>query len=173
MKQQKTTKMIVMMGLFIGMSAAGAYIKIPNPVTSSIALDSLPAYMAALVLGGGPGAAVGFLGHMLSAALGGFPLSLPIHLLIAVEMSVIMFVFSFIAKKFNLVISVIIGILLNGIVSPAVLIFIPGMGLPAFLGSLIPLTAASVLNIIVAAVVYYSIRNSSIVKNIGDAENGL
>ncbi|KPU45132.1 hypothetical protein OXPF_12590 [Oxobacter pfennigii] len=167
MKKQKT---IIMMGLFIALSIIGGYIKIPNPVTSSIAFDSLPAFLASLVLGGLPGAAVAFLGHMLSAALGGFPMSLPIHLVVAVEMGIIMVVFSFIANKINLIVAIIAGIILNGIVSPVILIFIPNLGLPVFLASLLPLMAASIFNVILAAVVFSSIKNVGFVKEIQEAK---
>jgi riboflavin transporter len=98
-KNQMQTKFIVLMGLFIAMSVVGGYVKIPNPVTSSVAFDSLPAFLAALVLGGIPGAIVGFLGHMATAAVGGFPLTLPIHLFIGLQMAIIMLIFSFVAKK--------------------------------------------------------------------------
>lgn len=172
-KQQKMTKSLVLTAMFIAMSVIGAYIKIPNPVTSSIALDALPAYLAALVLGGLPGAAVGLLGHLVSAAIGGFPMSLPIHLLIGSEMAIIMIIFSFVANRINLVAAVIAGIILNGVASPAVLILVPGFGLPVFLGALIPLTAASIINVIVAALVYQSIKNAKIVKDLKEINSGV
>jgi riboflavin transporter len=171
--QQKSIRILVLLALFTAMCIVGAYIKIPNPITSSIAFDSLPAYLAALVLGGIPGAAVAFLGHMVSAALGGFPMSLPIHLFIATQMAVIMIIFSFIAKKINLTAAIIAGILLNGIAAPAALILIPGMGLPVFLGALVPLTAASIFNVSLAGLVYQSIKNVKEVKELTEASNGI
>lgn len=164
--QQKNTRFIVLLGLFIAMSVVGGYIKVPNPITSSVAFDSLPAFVAALVLGGIPGAIVGFLGHMVSAALGGFPLSLPIHLLIGAQMGIIMFIFSFVARKINIIVASVIGIILNGVAAPACFILIPSLGLPAFAALVLPLTIASVLNIILAAFIYQSIKNTSIVKEI-------
>jgi len=172
-KQQKTTKTLVMTALFIAMSVIGAYIKIPNPVTSSIALDALPAYLSALVLGGIPGAAVGALGHLISAAAGGFPMSLPIHLLIATEMAIIMVIFSIIAKKINLIAALVAGIILNGVVSPAVLILIPGFGLPVFIGALLPLIAASTVNVLVSGIVYHSIKDIKIVKEFAEVNHGV
>ena len=160
MKNQEKTRGIVILSLFIAMSVIGGYIKLPNPITSSIAFDSLPAYLAALLLGGVPGAIVGFLGHIISAALGGFAFGLPIHLLIACEMSLIMLIFNFCAKKINIVAAVVVGILLNGIITPASLILIPGMGVPVFLAMLLPLTVASTLNILVCTLIHKPIKKA-------------
>jgi hypothetical protein len=165
-KQQKTTRMIVLMGLFIALSVIGGYIKIPNPVTSSIALDSMPAFLATLVLGGGPGAIVGFLGHLVSAAIGGFPLSLPIHLIIGVQMVIVMLVFGWAARKFNVAVAVIVGIILNGVVAPASFIPLPGMGVPFFVGSVGFLLLASAVNAVVAGIIYHYIRDIEYIKAI-------
>lgn len=173
MKSQVKTKQLVLLALFVAMSVVGGYIKLPNPITSSIAFDSLPAYLSALLLGGIPGAIVGFLGHMASAALGGFPLSLPIHFLIGAQMGLIMLVFSFCAKKVNLLAAIIICIILNGVACPASLILIPGMGMPVFLGALVPLTVASALNIIICALVYKPIKRVISIEKAGTFNNGI
>lgn len=173
MKNQVKTKQLVLLALFIAMSVVGGYIKLPNPITSSIAFDSLPAYLSALLLGGIPGALVGFLGHMASAALGGFPLSLPIHILIGFEMGLIMLVFNFCAKKANLLAAIIVCIILNGIACPASLILIPGMGMPVFLGALVPLTVASTLNIIICALIYNPIRKIISIEKADAFNNGI
>jgi uncharacterized membrane protein len=173
MKNQVKTKQIVLLALFIAMSVVGGYIKLPNPITSSIAFDSLPAYLAALLLGGIPGAIVGFLGHMASAALGGFPLSLPIHILVGIEMAIIMPLFNLCAKKTNIFVVIIVGILLNGVVCPASLILVPGMGIPVFLGSLIPLTTASALNIIICALIFKPIKKAIPKEMAGVFEGGV
>ena len=172
-KRFTTTKMTVLLGLFIAMSVIGAYIKIPNPITSSIALDSLPAYLCALILGGVPGAIIGFLGHMISAATAGFPLTLPIHLLIGLEMSLIMLIFSYIAKRFNIAVAIVIGFILNGICAPASLIIVPGFGIAAFTGSVVPLSIASALNILVSCLIYQAIKNIKIVKEMREVKNEL
>lgn len=173
MKNQVKTKQMVLLALFIAMSVVGGYIKLPNPITSSIALDSLPAYLSALLLGGIPGAIVGFLGHMASAALGGFPLSLPIHILIGAQMGLIMLAFNFCAKRINLIAAVIVCIILNGIACPASLILIPGMGMPVFLGAVIPLTAASALNIILCALIYNPIKRVISIEKADASNNGI
>lgn len=173
MKNQVKTKQIVLLALFIAMSVVGGYIKLPNPITSSIAFDSLPAYLSALLLGGIPGAIVGFLGHMASAALGGFPLSLPIHIFIGIQMALIMFIFNFCAKKINIFTAIVVGIILNGVVSPASLILIPGMGMPVFLGVVVPLTVGSALNIIICALVYNPIKKAIPKEMVDGFNNGI
>jgi riboflavin transporter len=164
-RKQMQTKLIVLMGLFIAMSVVGGYVKVPNPVTSSVAFDSLPAFLATLVLGGIPGAVVGFLGHMSSAAVGGFPLTLPIHLFIGLQMAIIMLVFGFVAKRINLILAIIVGIFLNGVAAPACFILFPSMGMAVFLDLIIPLSIASILNILVASLVYGGIKNAAMVKS--------
>jgi uncharacterized membrane protein len=151
--KMKNTKSVVIMGLFIAMSVVGGYIKLPNPVTSSIALDSFPAFAASLLLGGGPGAVIGFFGHMVSAAIGGFPMTLPIHLLIGAQMAIIMFCFKQIRDKLGRVAAAICGVIMNGLIAPACFIVIPGYGKAVFLQLIIPLVAASVINIAAALMV--------------------
>jgi riboflavin transporter len=172
-KGEKKTKNMVLLALFIAMSVVGGYIKIPNPVTSSIALDSLPAYLGTLIFGGLPGAFIGFLGHLSSAAIGGFPLSLPIHTLVAFQMFVIMFIFNFMAKKINLISAIVTGILLNGVAAPACLILIPGMGMPVFMGAVIPLTITSIFNIVIAVLVYKPLNKTGVIKNTLEVNDGI
>lgn len=165
------TKFIVLMGLLIAMSVVGGEIKLPNPITSSIAFDSLPAFLGALLLGGVPGAIVGFLGHLASAAFGGFPLSLPVHIIVAFQMAIIMIVFSFVAKKTNLVVAGVVGIILNGIGSPACFIPYPHMGMAVFVALIPPLSVASTLNIIAAIAIYKAIIKTNLVDNFMERNN--
>lgn len=152
--QQIKTKQITLMGLLIAMCVVGGMIKIPNVASNSIAFDSLPAFLGTLILGGVPGMILGFLGHMASAAAGGFYLTVPIHILVAIQMSLIMLVFNFAFKKFNLIIAIIVGIILNGIISPAMFILIPGCGSAFFIKSVMPLLLASAVNVIFAGIIY-------------------
>lgn len=170
-KQQRLTRQIVLTALFIALSAVGAFIKIPSP-TGSVALDALPAYLATLLLGGIPGAIVGFLGHLASAATAGFFMTIPIHLLVGLEMAVIMLVFSFIAKKVNPVAAMIIGIVLNGVGAPASFILFPQFGTAFFFSMVLPLTVGSAINIIASGILYYPLRKIKIVKNLQDDIRG-
>ena len=53
----------------------------------SIGFDSSPAFVGALLLGPVAGAVLGALGHVATAASTGFPLSVPIHVAVAVIMA--------------------------------------------------------------------------------------
>ncbi len=142
-----STKTIARMGLFIALSAVGAFLKIPSP-TGTVALDSAPGYFAAATFGGGEAALVIALGHLLSSGIVGFPLTLPIHLLIAGEMAALAYLFGFLVRRTNGYIAVPVTVLANGILAP--LSMVPIFGWPFFLGMVVPLLVGSLLNILVA-----------------------
>ncbi len=154
-EKNKTIK-LVYMAMFIALSFIGSLIKIQG----SIALDSLSAFFASLFLGPVLGAAVGALGHLLTAFTSGFPLTLPIHIIIMIEMAIVVYLFGLIYERGSEIFAVIIAIILNGI--GAVLILAPItsiMGLPlngrAFIYAMVlPLTLASGLNIILAYILF-------------------
>lgn len=171
-KEFKQLMLLVLMGLFIALSVIGAIIKIPSP-TGTVALDSMPGYLAALLLGGIPGAVVAFLGHMATAASTGFPMTLPIHLLVACEMAVIMLVVGYTAKKLHLIAGLILGLILNGVVSPASFILFPQFGTAFFISMVLPLTVGSLINIIPAGLVYYPLRKINAIEQLRITKNGL
>src|SRR3954466_15326862 len=90
-------KKISLISLFLALSVAGASIKIPA-IVSSVALDMVPALLAGVILGGGLGAFIAFLGHLLSAFIGGMPLG-PFHFMIAVEMALLVWMFAIVHRK--------------------------------------------------------------------------
>lgn len=92
-------KKISLFGIFLALAVVGASIKIPA-VIASVALDMVPALIGAVVLGGRAGGCIAFFGHLLSALIGGMPLG-PFHVLIAVEMAVLVWVFGFFIKREN------------------------------------------------------------------------
>lgn len=152
---QQKTKMFALMGLFIALSAVGAFIKVPSP-TGTVAFDSAPGFVAALLLGPGPGAAAAALGHLFTSLFAGFPLTLPIHIIIALEMAAFAAIYGYIGKK-NLPVGVAAVSLLNGIISPATFILMPQFGIAFFTAMVIPLLVASAANVIVSALVYKAI----------------
>ncbi len=170
--EQKQLKQMVLMALFIAMSVIGAFIKIPSP-TGTVALDSLPGYLAALLLGGIPGAIVAFLGHLASAATAGFPMTLPIHLLVAFQMAVIMLMIGYAVKRIHLVAVMVLGIILNGILAPASLILIPGFGTAFFTAMVLPLSVASIIVILLAGAIYYPLKNVKVIKELREIQSGL
>ncbi len=157
MKNKLTLKNITLCAMFIALSVAGAFIK---PFGNSIAFDSLPAFLAASIMGPLFGAIVGFLGHLISAALSGFALTLPLHLIIAVEMAAVMLIYGFMVQKTRIVPSGIVAVFLNGVAATAVFILIPGMGINFFLAMVGPLTLISTINVILAVLIHISLKKS-------------
>lgn len=145
-----TPKRIARVAILVALSAVGAFIKLPSP-TGTVALDSAPAFVAAAAFGPGEGAIVGALGHMFSALITGFPLGLPIHILVAVSMIVWIALFGIVARKVNIWVAIPVGIILNGVGGAALLIPIYGFGIFATL--VLPLVVGSAINIVIAVAV--------------------
>lgn len=163
MKSKLSVKFITLCGVFIGLSVAGAFIK---PFGNSIAFDSLPAFLAASMLGPLAGAITGFLGHLISAAITGFPFTLPVHLIVAIEMAVVMVIYAVLARKINIVVSAVLAVLLNGVGATALLI--PILGVPFFLAMVGPLTLVAAINVVLAVIIHRAIANvPSITKGLG------
>lgn len=154
----KNIRKIILMALFIAISYIGALIKLPGPM-STIAFDSFAAYLGGLVLGGFNGGFIGMLAHLFVSMTSGFPLSLPVHIIISLMMFVSVFSYSYLVKKYNLFIGTIVGIIINGVLMPLSLMLLPFMD-KGFLISLIPiLSLASFANIILSNVIYASVKN--------------
>ena len=152
------TKALTLSAIFVALSFVGAGIKLPSP-TGTVAFDSAPGYMAALFLGPTYGALTSSLGHIFTSMSAGFPLSPPIHLLIAVEMAFFALVFAIAAKK-SLTLAVITTTLLNGVLAPASLLLFPGFGKGFFAAMVFPLTVASALNLSLAALIYSLVKKA-------------
>ncbi|MFS0777991.1 ECF transporter S component [Neobacillus sp. 3P2-tot-E-2] len=143
------SRMLSLLALFSALSAAGAAIKIPATI-GSVAFDVFPALLAAALLGSGAGAIVGALGHLLSALIAGFPLG-PMHVLIAIEMALLVFIFGVLYKKNKKVTASILFILANTFAAPLPFIIIMNK---AFYIALVPsLLIASIINTVIALVV--------------------
>lgn len=137
---------ISLLAFFVGLAVVGAFIKIPA-VVSSVALDSFPALLAAAFFGGGAGAVVAGLGHLVSAIIGGLPLG-PLHFIVAVEMAVFAAVFAAIYRKGRKWTASIFFVIANALIAPLPFIFFYGV---AFFIALIPsLAIGSVINMVIA-----------------------
>lgn len=137
---------ISLLAFFVGLAVVGAFIKIPA-VVSSVALDSFPALLAAAFFGGGAGAVVAGLAHLVSAIIGGLPLG-PLHFIVAVEMAVIAAVFAVIYRKGRKWTASIFFVIANALIAPLPFIFFYGV---AFFIALIPsLAIGSVINMVIA-----------------------
>lgn len=150
------TKKITFTALLIALSYIGANVK----VMGSIAFDSMPGFLGALVLGPVYGAVIGAIGHLLTAVLSGFPLTLPVHLIVMVDMALTMAAFGIVFKKFEkktaVVLSFLTAVLINGPISLLMVspLLIPAMGSAALWAMLPVLTGVAALNVILAFLVY-------------------
>lgn len=159
-KGMSTTKKLVTAAILVALCVVGANIK----VLGSIAFDSLPAYLSALLLGPWWGAAIGAVGHILTAVTSGFPLTLPVHLVTCGTMALTMIVFYYVKKLAckklplwsGLVIAVIAGALLNGPASLFIMwpLLVPMLGEAGIWAMMPTLTIVGGINAALAAIVY-------------------
>ena len=162
-KSSISTKNLVIVALFIALSFVGSYLKL----FGTIAFDSLPGFLAALLLGPVYGAAIGFLGHLFTALTSGFPLSVPLHLVIAASMAITMLGYGYTYKALvnrvpiaaALSITGVVGVILNGPVSLALSIGIMAItvGTEAAMGllALLPvLVIAAVANVVLSIILF-------------------
>lgn len=157
-------KRLVILSLFISISAILSNIKI----FSTIALDSMPAFLAAMLLSPIAGAIIGALGHLLSAYTSGFPLTFPMHVFIALQMFSIVWGFGVLFKKSSHYTAICIGIILNGPVAT----FLSGILIGLLSDSMtvtgffklmvIPLTLVSAVNIIIAYIIQKVMKRARI-----------
>lgn len=149
-------KKLVLIAIFVAISVIGANIKIAG----SIAFDSFPGFLGALLLGPISGGIIAALGHLITALTSGFPYGLPAHIIIMVMMFIAASIFSIIQKKFSkisgIIVAIIIAVIINGPLSVFVLIPMLGSGLIA----LIPvLTLVAAINIVIAQILYEALKN--------------
>ena len=129
--------------------AVGAVIKIPS-IVSTAALDSAPAFLSVAFLSPGLAGIAGFIGHVISAMTAGFPYG-PLHMIIAVEMLLVVWIFGIMHKKAMHFWKWPVALILNGVIAPIPFYFIIS---PAFFwGSLASIFMATVVNLIIVAVV--------------------
>jgi uncharacterized membrane protein len=151
---QSTVARLTITATLVALSVVGSYLKIPSP-TGTVALDSLPGFLGAILLGYPEGAVIGFLGHILTSLNVGFPLGLPVHLLIACEMAVICVLFRLLYQK-NRILGIACGVFLNGVLAPATLVPVFGWGF--FTGIVVSLLVASAVNIILASLIFEMLK---------------
>ncbi|WP_141433269.1 ECF transporter S component [Bacillus sp. 03113] len=139
MKKNKWT----LLAIFVALSTAGAFIKVPA-IVGSVALDSFPSLIAAALLGGPAGAVVAAFGHLISSFLSGMPLG-PFHLIIAGEMAILILMFAWIYQRGKKMIAGLVFLLGNALIAPLPFLFIMGK---AFYVMIVPsLLIGSLLNI--------------------------
>lgn len=142
-------KKLALIGMFIALSVVGAAIKIPSMV-GSVALDAAPALISAVILGSVPGALIAGSGHLLSALFGGMPLG-PLHLIVALEMAGLAWLFGRLYTSEKRIMATTLFIIGNAIVAP--LPFILFLGLGFYLAIMPSLFIGSVLNLVIAVII--------------------
>lgn len=151
----KKTQKLTYAGIFISLSFIGSLIKIQN----TIAFDSMPAFLGAIMISPIIGGIIGFLGHILTAATTGFYLSIPMHLAIAIEMMIFTYIFGKIYKKDKVLASITL-IILNSFVSAfiastiSVFLGLPISGMKLFYIVIVPLFLGSLANTMIAILIY-------------------
>lgn len=147
---------LVMAGVLMSLCVVGAQIK----VLGSIAFDSFPAFLGGLLLGPNIGAALGIFGHLLSAAIVGFPLSGAVHGITAVMMGISVWIYS---KTIAYVchrgrrrwLAYVLGSVLAYVMINIVALVILYPWLKGFVFIIFwPLTLANIANLLLAALVY-------------------
>ncbi|MCM0623015.1 ECF transporter S component [Lysinibacillus sp. OL1_EC] len=148
MERQKLRKLILT-AMVAAICAVGAMIKVPAFI-STAALDSAPAFLGVVFLSPILAGVAGLIGHFITALTAGFPLG-PLHIIIAVEMLIVVWVFGVMHKKGMHFWKWPVALVLNGIVAPLPFYFIIS---PAFFwGALGSILMATVINLIIVAVV--------------------
>jgi len=143
------TKTMTRLAVLIALSVIGAFIKIPS-VVGSLAFDAVPGFYAALTINPATGAIVAGLGHAATAVVSGMPLGVQIHALVAIGMMLAAYVAGVVAKH-NGIAGCVVGIIINGIVLPAMFIVMPDFGLAFFIATSPTILMAATLNVAVAA----------------------
>lgn len=148
-------QLMVLTALISAMCVIGSFIKIPGFITTA-ALDSAAAFISAAFLPPLYSGFVGLIGHLATALTSGFPLG-PFHLLVAVEMFIIVYVFNILHKRGDNVLKWMFLIIANGVLSALPFAFILS---PAFYISSLPsLIIATVINAIVAMILIPVLSN--------------
>lgn len=155
-----SARRLAIMAIFIALSAVGSLIKIPSPL-GTVGLDSAPGFFAALAFGGPTGAVVIAVGHLLTSAIVGFPMTLPMHLAIALGMAGCAVALRWVARRggtVRLVVAAVVAALLNSVVLGLTVLPIGGWGMYA---ATVPfLLVGAVLNLAIAAIAYRALRGS-------------
>jgi riboflavin transporter len=153
-------KQLALMAIFIALSAVGALIKIPSPV-GTIGLDSAPGFFCAIAFGYLEGITVIGIGHLLTAAVVGFPLSIPVHIIVAIQMALWAVSFRWINRKFGIIPATVAAIFLNGVLSSFTMFPMGGIG--AVLGVMPFLALGSAINIVIATVAFKTAKGSKLI----------
>lgn len=154
-----STKKLALAGMFLALCVVGSMVKIMG----SIALDSLPAFVGTVILGPEIGFFLGALGHLITAILSGFPLTLPVHLVTGLLMGFCMFCYGYARKKIpkryflNRWTSMLLAYLIN--VPLSLFLLYPLLGQVTYF-LFLPLSIGAVVNIVLAEILLTLLEKS-------------
>lgn len=143
------TKKLTIVGVLLALTVVGSFLTVPSPA-GTVAFDSLPGYVAAGLFGPVIGGIVGSLGHLINAGMKSFALTIPAHLIIAAFMFMAMAAYGALYPKTKIG-AVVAATLINGPLSLVPFIFIVSKEFAVMM--LLPLTFASLVNILLATLV--------------------
>ena len=151
-----------------GMLIAISFLLSNIKIMGSVSFDSLPAFLAGLLMGAGYATIIAIIGHLLSALLAGFPFGLFAHFFIAIMMGIAVCIFALIyqamLKRYTFMVSAFVagvaGVLLNGPISVFLLqpLLVPIVGTVGLSFLTFTLTVVSFANITGAIVISYLLK---------------
>lgn len=150
------TRTLARIGLFASLAVVGSFMQIPSPV-STVAFDSFPGFLSALLFGPAEGATVIFIGHLATSSVHGFPLGI-LHFPIALGLALDAFMVGLLNSKgrFFVVPSAFLGVAIN------TLLFVLAVPILGWEGSVafVPfLFVASSANVLLASLLYLTVRS--------------
>ncbi len=157
-----TPRRVARLSIFTALSAVGAMTKIPSP-TGTVALDSSLGYFSAAAFGYSEGALIAALGHLLTALTTGFPLGIPVHGYIALQMALWVMAYRFFTIRVHPVAGIVVAVLLNGVASAYLIIPFGGIGLATAL--VVPLLVGSAANVIIAHLAWSIVKRSNMIEH--------
>lgn len=142
-------RLLTLAAMFAALSIIGAFVKIPVGIGSA-ALDTVPALVSAAFLPPVYAGAASLVGHLSSSLYVGFPFG-PLHIIIAVEMFIILFVFTKLHQTGHYLMKWVFFIVANSLLAtlPFYWIISPAF----FVGALPGITIATILNAGIAMIV--------------------
>lgn len=162
-----TTRKMTFTAIMIALSAILSYIPIPGIPTT--AFDSLPGYFTAIWVSPYIGGLVALIGHLFTALIHGFTMTLIGHIIIALSMFVAALAFGFIYKKGNIiriVIAVLTATLINTYSSMPFLHLALKIPYDKLFAMQIVLIIASLANILLALLMKELLTSRGIKNNI-------
>lgn len=154
------TKDLAIIALLIALSFVLSFFKF----FGSVAMDSVPAFLALLLWRDYKAGVIAGMGHMFSAISSGLPFGLFTHLLIAILMFITFYLAALLLnKKIHLTFVLIYIYILNAIIMPFVIFITITFSVKLYLTIMIALSIAVIINMIVALILYQLL--AKVIKN--------